>query len=284
MGNVSKNDKHEYVLENDYLIHTVSLSKIEEEHTHQFAELVYTLSGKGVHRIDGKEFHVKTGDLLWINYHSHHAVLPSEALTYMDIMVKPEYVNEALRGTDDLFLLLQLRDFADLSNKVERENVLLHFNGEERKRFEFLLNWTEDEQRQNLPAKDLILHSALSMLLSMVFRKMSEHQNIRLTVNDFLLSYIERNCHNKLLIHDIAAMCGYTPEHFTRIFKEYTGKTPMRFILDARIQKAKALLLKTDLSVEHIVTECGFSNRTAFFKSFFEQVGATPLQYRKNQK
>jgi AraC-like DNA-binding protein len=54
--------------------------------------------------------------------------------------------------------------------------------------------------------------------------------------------------------------------------------------MDCRIKIAKKLLTDTDKSIESILYECGFTNRTAFFKKFYKIVGCTPLQFRKNQK
>ena len=284
MSIIKKKETGEFLLDSNYEINAVHLTEPEGEHTHQFVELVYTWSGSGIHKVDGKEYHVKSGDMLIINYHCRHAVTPIENLSYVDIMLKPEYVNETLKGTEDIFLLLQLRSFSDLSAHIIKDNLLLHFEGEERKKIEFLLEWTREEQKNNAPAKELILYSALSMLLSLVFRKMAENQNVKISLNDYLLAYIEKNCGNKLLIKDIAAKCGYTVEHFSRIFKEYTGKTPVSYVLDCRINKAKELLTKTDQPIETIIFECGFSNRTAFFKKFSEVTKTTPLQFRKNQK
>lgn len=218
MGIVKRNLKDEFDLDNDYYINRVNLKKNEETHTHRFIELVYTLSGKGIHRINDREYHVKSGDILVINYHCRHAVIPVENLTYIDIMLKPEYVDNSLKGTEDVFLLLGLQDFSEISGSIIKDNLLLHFEGEEQKKIEFLLDWTLEEQHKPVPAGNLILHSALTMLLSLVFRKMTENQNLRLTVNDHLLAYIERSCENRLLIREIASKCGYTVEHFSRIF------------------------------------------------------------------
>lgn len=284
MAVTKRHETGEYVLDKDYEIHTVRLTAAEEEHTHGFVELVYTQSGKGLHQIDGKEYHVKGGDLLVINYRSRHAIAPIENLSYVDIMLKPSYVNETLAGTEDLFLLLTLRDFSDFESGIIRENLLLHFEGEERKRIEMLLALTSEEQENKAPAGNLIMYSSLSILLSMVFRKMAEHQGSRLSVDDRLLAYMERNCAGILSVNEIALKCGYTPEHFSRLFKAFAGKTPTDFLTECRLDKAAALLRETDKPTETIITECGFSNRTAFFKKFARRMGATPLQFRKNQK
>ncbi len=284
MAVTKRRETGEPVLDKDFEIHTVRLSTPEEEHTHGFVELVYTQSGKGLHRIDGKEYHVKGGDLLIINYRSRHAVTPIENLSYVDIMLKPSYVNKTLEETEDLFLLLKLRDFSDPSNRIIKENLLLHFEGEERKRVEMLLALTNEEQTNKAPAVNLIMNSSLSILLSLVFRKMAEHQGSRLSVDDRLLAYMERNCTSLLSVSEIALQCGYTPEHFSRLFKAFTGKTPTDFLTECRLDKATLLLRETDKPTETVITECGFSNRTAFFKKFTARMGVTPLQFRKNQK
>jgi hypothetical protein len=85
-------------------------------------------------------------------------------------MLKPEYVNDTLKGTEDVFLLLNLRDFSDFSNSIIKDNLLLHFDGEERKKIEFLLDWTREEQSNNAPARNLIMYSSLSMILSLVLK------------------------------------------------------------------------------------------------------------------
>ena len=284
MGIIKKKEAGEFDLDNDYFINRVDLKKPEEEHTHKFIEMVYTLSGRGIHKIDGREYHVKGGDMLLVNYHCRHTVTPIENLSYVDIMLKPEYVNDTLRGTEDIFLLFHLSDFSDLSNRIIKDNLLLHFDGEEKKRIEMLLEWTREEQAARAPAGELIIYSALSMLLSTVFRKMTENQSARLAINDRLLDYIERNCGDRLRVSEIAAKCGYTAEHFSRIFKAYVGKTPVSYIRSCRMNKARTMLVETDKSIDTIVSECGISNRTEFFKCFSESFGTTPLQYRKNQK
>jgi AraC-like DNA-binding protein/mannose-6-phosphate isomerase-like protein (cupin superfamily) len=284
MSVIKNQDKNEYVLNNDYEINKVRLTEDVGEHTHQFIELVYTLSGRGIHTVDGKEYHVKSGDMLVINYHCRHTVCPIDALTYVDIMLKPEYVNETLKDTDDIFLLLQLSDYSDLANSIVKDNLLICFDGNEKQRVELLLDWTFEEQREHRPAGKLVIRSALSMLLSLVFRKMSEQQRATAMIDDRLLAYMERNCGEKLLINEIASLCGYSTEHFSRLFKKHTGRSPVEYISGCRIKKAKNLLLNTDMPIETIITACGFSNRTAFFKKFYAFEGITPLRYRKNQK
>lgn len=281
---VRKNSADEFVLDRDYEINTVTLTLTEEKHTHDFAELVYTLGGTGVHIVDGTEYRVRGGDMLIINYGQSHTVIPEGSLHYVDIMLKPEYLDKALSGIKDLFLILRLHSFSDFSDTAKRDNVFLHFGARERQRMEFLLEWTAEEQKSAHPATDAVLHSSLTLLLSLVFRRMAENQNSRLCINDRLLQYIKQNCGGKISVSELARHCGYTAEHFSRLFKAYCGRTPLEYITECRVIRAKELLSGTDKHIEEIYADCGFSSRTAFFRHFSEKVGTTPLRFRKNQK
>ncbi len=274
----------EWSMDGEYCLNRIHLMQTEERHTHRFIELVYTYRGKGLHRINDREYPVGHGDLLLIDYHCEHTVEPIEDLRYVDLMMKPEYFSENLRGTEDAFLLLKLRDFSEFEDIVLRENVLLHFDGDERKKVETLIEWMEEEQKRKSVGGELILHAGLALLFSMIFRKMAEERKQSFAVDGELLAYIDRNCAQPLRLDELAKKCHYTPSHFSRTFKKHTGMSPQAYLLTCRIKRARQLLESTDLSVEQISTECGFTNRTVFFKHFSQSVGCTPMQYRRHQK
>ena len=68
------------------------------------------------------------------------------------------------------------------------------------------------------------------------------------------------------------------------MFKKYTAKTLHRTLFAIRIKNAKSLLKRTSLSVEEIVKESGFSDRTQFSTSFRKTLGMTPSEYRKESR
>lgn len=278
-GNVKK-----WLSEHPYFVNRVKLDEDVEIHTHDFIEIVYTLHGKAFHTVDGFRFPARRGDLLFINYHCVHSIEPIEHPEYVDIMLKPEFLDERLRGTENAFLLLELNDFKEFSDQIKRESCLLHFSTEERAQIESLITLTQKEQALALADSTSVRRSALQLLLHMIFRKMaSPDQKCALSINAELLSYLRSNCHKKLTLTELADSCFYTPEHFSRKFKAYTGMTLTQYIRKCRLERAKQLLEETDTPIEAILTECGFTNRTAFFKSFSNTYGKSPLQYRKNQ-
>ena len=82
-------------------------------------------------------------------------------------------------------------------------------------------------------------------------------------------------------INDICNLIYLSPCHFKRVFKEYTGKTPHRYLLEVRLEKAKELLIKKENSIEDTARLCGFINSGHFAVAFKRNTKMTPSEYRK---
>lgn len=91
--------------------------------------------------------------------------------------------------------------------------------------------------------------------------------------------------HQQLAVsHSVASLAqrvGMSPRTFLRRFEAATGKTPARWLLDERLQRATQHLVDTRLSVEKIAELCGFANAGALRHHFRQQFALSPLQYRK---
>ncbi|SHJ39887.1 Helix-turn-helix domain-containing protein [Roseomonas rosea] len=83
-----------------------------------------------------------------------------------------------------------------------------------------------------------------------------------------------------LTVGRMAAEAGYSEFHFARLFRAATGQTPHRFLLEARIARARRLLAKEGQTILAVALECGFKNASHFSRVFRAQVGATPHAYR----
>ncbi len=99
---------------------------------------------------------------------------------------------------------------------------------------------------------------------------------------DEVITYIHQYIDEPLPLSRLAKYAGYSPFHFTRIFKERIGLSPLYYVSSHRLQKAKDLLLRTNLSVRDIGLEIGQQSLGTFTTRFTERVGMTPSHFRNS--
>ena len=84
-----------------------------------------------------------------------------------------------------------------------------------------------------------------------------------------------------LSIRAVALECGLTPFHFIRLFKACFGETPHQYRSRAQIERAKHLLVMTDLSITDVSMEVGFSSLGSFSNLFRRRTGMSPSQFQR---
>lgn len=92
---------------------------------------------------------------------------------------------------------------------------------------------------------------------------------------------IEESLESGVSLEALAAEAGTSRFHFARAFREETGVPPHRYLTLRRIERAKELLLRTDLSLVDVALACGFGNQSHFTLRFREAVGVTPRRFRE---
>ena len=99
-----------------------------------------------------------------------------------------------------------------------------------------------------------------------------------------VVSYIEQNYAQKIMLADLAKTAGMTPKYFCSFFYGMTRKTPIEYVNNYRIERACEQLLSTEMSITDIGLNCGFNEISYFIKTFRKAIGTTPHQYRKKAR
>lgn len=97
---------------------------------------------------------------------------------------------------------------------------------------------------------------------------------------DEVIAYIHQNIHDPISLDELANHVAYSPYHFSRIFKKKIGVSPLYYVSSLRLQKAKEMLLHTNLTVRDIGLEVGQQSLGTFTTRFTERVGLSPSQFR----
>lgn len=95
------------------------------------------------------------------------------------------------------------------------------------------------------------------------------------------LQYMQEHFGEKITLGKLASLAGYAPTYFHRVFCEIMGVTPLKYLLNIRLNNAKKLLASTNKRLSDIAYECGFSSQSHLDRHFKKAVLITPDEYRK---
>jgi len=97
------------------------------------------------------------------------------------------------------------------------------------------------------------------------------------TVLDYLNGHLGRNVH----LAELADLAEMSPFHFLRLFRESSGLTPHQYLVHRRVEVARSLLRRDDLSLAEVAQRVGFSDQSHFTRHFRRLTGAPPGQLRR---
>lgn len=93
---------------------------------------------------------------------------------------------------------------------------------------------------------------------------------------------MQQNPRDIASVGDVAFKAGYSTDHFTRTFKKIMGVNPQLFLVNARLSKAKSILLDSGLTIKEIADQLGYCNAYFFSRQFKKITGYTPSEFRRH--
>ena len=266
----------------DILVNKEIADRIKNTHTHEFIELIFIYSGKGVHIIDGKEYNVKKGDMLFVNFGKTHAFRMSD-MEFVNILLRPEFMSERLLNSENIFDVFALPQFASISGEFSTADVV-EFSGSELVTVTEIVDTMLREYNEKRPAYQTVLSGGLEIIFTMMIGKLKQN-NINNTNNitSQIMDYVEKHLFEKITLSDIASSCFYNPVYFSRKFKMYFGKNLSNYLRERRLHEAARMLLETDRQITDIYTACCFSDKSQFYRLFKSRYGCTPTEYRNKR-
>jgi AraC family transcriptional regulator len=132
-----------------------------------------------------------------------------------------------------------------------------------------------------------VLGNALLAQLRHTLATAASHEALRGSHSALMLvhvavQHIQQHIDRPLSVASVASTTGVGVTHFSNTFRHVTGVTPHRYILRARIARARELLRMTSLSVGEIAGAVGFAGQSHFCTAFGRETGLTPSRYRRS--
>ena len=201
----------------------------------------YSLAKAGL--LDGKK-----ATIHWENQDSFSEEFQEVELTKSVFVVDEKRMTTA-GGTSSIDLMLKL--IADdhgeeLANAVADQLIYS------------AIRTDQDTQRLSVPTRIGVRHPKLSLVIQIM------EQNIEEPISPSIL----------------AKDVGMSTRQLERLFRRYLNRSPKRYYMELRLQKARNLLMQTDMSVINVALACGFASPSHFSKCYRAHYDTTPYRER----
>ena len=224
-------------------------------HSHDDWEIILNLTGGGKSVVDNKEYDFSPGTITCIPPNVQHSKYPDSS--FLDIFIHV-----------DSFPLIKGR------------NTLIFFDDEE-KSVETLmylaLRIFHKKEKNYMAIVDSIGESIIQLLLSKGGEP-PKNDSIELFKNELIKNFTNP----EFKISEAMSATNYCSDHFRRCFKKDTGETPVSYLNQLRIEFAKNMLSKkniTKMNISEIALNSGFYDSHYFSRIFKKTVGVTPVEY-----
>ncbi|NOW95937.1 AraC family transcriptional regulator [Mucilaginibacter sp. SG564] len=258
-------------------------------HKHNFFELVYILSGNGIQCINENNFDYTAGHMFLItpeDCHSFNITQPTEFvfIRFNDIYVKSQKNVEAR----DMEWIKKLEYI--LHNATHQPGCIL-CNAPDK----ILVKAMIDSILGELVNEQLYSHEIIAQIVNTIIAVVARNIGMIMptkvcesTGNTMvnILNYIQENIYNtnKLRLDVIADHFGFADGYLGRYFKKHTGETIQQYIINYKLKLVETRLQHSDMRINEIVNELGFTDESHLNRLFKKYKGLNPTAYRKQQQ
>lgn len=204
----------------------------------------YSLALAGL--LDGKK-----ATIHWENQDSFAEEFDEVELTKSVFVIDGNRLTTA-GGTSSIDLMLKIiaNDYGeDLANAVADQQIYSSIRTD------------QDTQRLSVPTRIGVRHPKLSQVIQMM----------------------EANIEEPISPSVLAKDVGMSTRQLERLFRRYLNRSPKRYYMELRLQKARNLLMQTDMSVINVALACGFASPSHFSKCYRSHYDTTPYRERGSQ-
>lgn len=246
-------------------------------HWHTELELVRIIEGEFHITLNNTPHRLKKGDIIFINSETVHQGRAVDCI-YECIVFHAH------------FLYCEKFDcFSFIKNIIDCECIINEYFPAESGRSYHALNDIFEAIESPSPTSKFKVISAFYNFFASVYEEKQYSYSVgnNAPANDKsmimlkkILSYLRENYDKPVSLESLSVTIQKSPKYVGTFFKNMTGKTPIEYLNEYRIEKAVRKLRTTDMSITDVAFSSGFSDLSYFIKTFKKIKGVSPRKYR----
>jgi AraC-like DNA-binding protein len=253
-------------------------------HKHDFIELRYVFSGNCNYILNGMSYPVKSGDLIICNPGVEHT---------NSFVHSKELTTEFHVGFTDI----HLKNLPKNTLYPETQSPIIFIPSNHRQEFVKCCYEILSEYDSKKQINDLMIKSLVMKLLVLLIRELYPEQKTledtqtlgyefessnKTYVVNTIITYLTENYARKISLSKISQNMYLSPVYISKLFKEETGESPINYLIQLRLEKAKEILAHAENpSIKDIAKSVGYDDAYYFSKLFKKYYGVSPSNYKK---
>lgn len=246
-------------------------------HVHTFYEICYVFQGRGVFRINHRDYVVEPGQLFIAKPGELHEIISDETHPLGIYFWSYTLIAPAKRHNDDTQRLFQ--SFIDSNICVSNHTGMTAS----------ILDLLLDEVQRREAGYVEAIQGLVTKLLLETTRSITDipPQQIEDSAQDTIVKeavqYLKDNYARDVSVRDVAAQVHLSERQTARRFREATGFSIKAYLIDLRLKIASQLLLKQNMTVSQVANAVGYTDVRYFTTLFRRQKGLTPSAFQQQR-
>lgn len=263
---------HELFKSQELFRNQLSNHSNNQYHCHEFIEIFYVISGTAQQRLNNSTIEISTGDLFLLRPSDQHSFASNDSsFIHRDFLINPQEFQKICCFYNAPFYDLILKNPSAPHIRLTQSHL------------SELESWFN---RINIISNPNVKNTMYSFLLSNILGQIFNHNFTDLHTEpsiwiNKLISQLNSPYNFATPLDTILEEIPYSRPYICRIFKQYTGTTPVKYFNNIRLSQAYLLIKSSTTSITKIAESLGFYHRSFFYKIFKEKYGISPSEVKK---
>jgi len=249
-------------------------------HKHTFFELVYIIEGTGTQCINNNQYNYKAGNMFLLTPADCHSFEVTTTTRFFFIKFNDSYIKSKQRKRLEYIL----------HNASHQPGCIL-CNQNDKPLVKAVVQSLELESKTNEAYHNEIIDQLVNTMITIVARNIVElspaagsEENTANTIID-IINYIQQNIYTPDLLKAelLSGKFGISEGYLGRYFKKHTGESIQQYITSYKLKLVETRLEHSDMRINEIVTEFGFTDESHLNRLFKKHKGVNPTAFRKSK-